>query len=296
MKKLYFQRIALCVALTGPGAFVATAAHAEECDAHDDGSVNETRPAKPTGVVEIENVEGDVKVIGWNRAEVNVKGAMDAGCHLDLSPSADRTRVRVTPRERCEANLEIRVPMGSAVEVKTVTADIGVRGVNGAVRIESVSGDLAVAGAPSEVSARTTSGEVDIQATSAVTRARSVSGGVRVRGVRGKATVESVSGECELRGGDFSEAEIRTVSGEIVFEGGLVGQGSFDFKTHSGEVELRLPASTNADFELRSFSGSLETRLGTPKTASSALDFRVGAGGAKVRVRTFSGDVVVDKK
>lgn len=290
-----FKSLGASAVLVLLASLPARRAGAEPCQASPEGVVSETRPAKPNGVVEIVTEEGEVRVVGWNRAEVSVKGTIE-GCQLDLSPSADRTRIRMTPGHECEASLEIYVPMGSAVEVKAMTADVSVRGVNGALKVESASGDVTVSGAPSEVNARTTRGDLKIDAVTAVVTARSISGSVTVSGARGKATVESVSGDCVLHGGDFSEAEMRSVSGELDFEGALVGQGSFEFKSHSGEITLRMPAATNADFELRSFTGELETRLGTPKTASSALDFRAGNGGAKVRVRTFSGDVRVVKK
>jgi DUF4097 and DUF4098 domain-containing protein YvlB len=109
--------------------------------------------------------------------------------------------------------------------------------------------------------------------------------------------LDTVSGECVLEGGDFTEVEMRAVSGDVRFTGGISGQGSFEFKTHSGDIELRLPGATNADFELRTFNGSLETRLGTEaRQSTSALDFRVGSGGAKVRSRTFNGDIRVEAK
>jgi DUF4097 and DUF4098 domain-containing protein YvlB len=109
--------------------------------------------------------------------------------------------------------------------------------------------------------------------------------------------IDSVSGDCLLEGGDFTEVEMRAVSGDLRFTGGISGQGSFEFKTHSGDVELRLPRATNADFELRTFNGSLETRLGSEaRQSTSALDFRTGSGGAKVRGRTFNGDIRVEAK
>jgi DUF4097 and DUF4098 domain-containing protein YvlB len=104
-----------------------------------------------------------------------------------------------------------------------------------------------------------------------------------------------VSGNCVLEGGGFNEIEMRAVSGDVRFIGGISGQGTFDLKTHSGDVELQLPAATNADFELRSFSGLLQTNHG-PSQARSALDFRTGSGGAKVHANTFSGDVRIDFK
>jgi hypothetical protein len=63
------------------------------------------------------------------------------------------------------------------------------------------------------------------------------------------------------------------VSGDVDFTGGMTGH-----------------------FELRTFSGSIESNLGSHRSASSALDFRSGNGSAKVRGRTFSGDIEIEPK
>ena len=261
-------------------------------------AVNETRAAKANGVVDIDVPQGTVKIVGWSKAEVAVSGRVERA-ELEVSTSSDRTRVRVSGRRHHgEAELEIRVPQGSRVEVKGVGVTIEVRDVTGALRLQTVSGDINVTGAPSDVDVHSVNGQIELGVKSAVVNARSISGGVHVTGARGRARLDSVSGDCVLEGGDFTEVEMRAVSGDVRFSGGISGQGSFDFKTHSGDVELRLPQATSADFELRTFNGTLETQLGTPaaRQSSSALDFRLGNGGAKVRGRTFNGDIRVDAK
>jgi len=263
-----------------------------------DGTVNETRPAKANGVVDIDVPNGSIKIVAWNKAEVNVTGHVDRA-QLEVTTSADRTRVRVSgKRHRGGADIEVRVPQGSRVEAKGVDTTLEVRDVTGALRLQSVSGDITVSGSPSDVNVHSVNGQVELNVKSGAVNARSISGGVHVVGARGRAAIDSVSGDCVLEGGDFTEVEMRAVSGDVRFTGGISGQGSFEFKTHSGDIELRLPGATNADFELRTFNGSLETRLGTgaPRQSSSALDFRAGSGGAKVRGRTFNGDIRVEPK
>jgi DUF4097 and DUF4098 domain-containing protein YvlB len=261
------------------------------------GTVNETRPAKSNGVVDIDVPNGSVKIIAWNKSEVNVSGDLDRA-ELEVSNSADRTRVRVSAkRHHGEADLEVHVPQGSRIEAKGVGTTLEVRDVTGALRLQSVSGDITVSGSPSDVDVHSVNGQVELRVKSAVVNARSISGAVHVAGARGRAMLDTVSGECVLEGGDFTEVEMRAVSGDVRFTGGIAGQGSFEFKTHSGDIELKLPGTTNADFELRTFNGSLETKLGAEaRQSTSALDFRIGSGGAKVRGRTFSGDIRVEAK
>jgi DUF4097 and DUF4098 domain-containing protein YvlB len=103
-----------------------------------------------------------------------------------------------------------------------------------------------------------------------------------------------VSGDCALSGGEFSAIEIETVSGDVTFRGALNGQGRFEMNSHSGDITLHLPRTTGADVEMRSTSGDLLIDMGSGrKMAERELDARIGPGGAKVRLRSFSGDVKV---
>ena len=61
-----------------------------------------------------------------------------------------------------------------------------------------------------------------------------------------------------------------------------------------GDVAAKIRETTGADVEMRSTSGDLVIDMGSGrKTGERELDARIGAGGAKVRLRSFSGDVTV---
>ena len=157
-----------------PAVFAPRHAWAE---APSDGTVNETRPAKPNGVVDIEVPNGSIKIVAWNKAEVNVTGQLDRA-ELEVTTSSDRTRVRVFgKRHRGEADIEVRVPQGSRIEAKGVDTTLEVRDVTGALRLQSVSGDITVSGSPSDVNANSVNGQVELNVKSGVVNARSISGG-----------------------------------------------------------------------------------------------------------------------
>jgi DUF4097 and DUF4098 domain-containing protein YvlB len=260
------------------------------------GTLDEMRDAKPNGEIDVHAFAGTVHVTGWAQNQVKVHATVNGDCHVEITPSGDRSSVRVEcSHGPGNAELEIQVPQASTLEVRTMSAGIGVTGVNGPLRLQSVTADIEVkGGAPSEVEARTTSGNVHIDAASPQIRAQSVSGDVRITGAKGKASVHTVSGDCVLSGGDFSDVRFESVSGDATFTGGVVG--SLEAQSHSGNVTLHLPPATNADVELRTFSGELLVDMGngSPKKATDhELDAKLGVGGARVRVRTFSGDVKV---
>jgi DUF4097 and DUF4098 domain-containing protein YvlB len=263
------------------------------------GAIDVSVQVKPNGSVDVHQFGGAVRVAGWAQSTVHVKGELGPDCHVDVLPSGDREEIRLSCLHGPgSGELEIQVPQASALVVRTMSADVAVHGVNGAVHLETVAGDIELkGGTPSEIDVRSTSGTVTIDAASPSTRAHSVSGDVRVRGVRGRAVIRTVSGECTLVAGDsgeFSAVEIESVTGDVTFGGGVAGPGMFEMQSHSGDITLHLPPTTGADVEMRSNSGDLVIDMGSGrKAAERELDARIGPGGARLRLRSFSGDIKV---
>jgi hypothetical protein len=254
MKKIIL--IAICALLVMP---VFAAARA----------VDETREAAAAGVVTIELLAGEIRVAGWERAEVRVKGTIDDDAvELDMEQSGQRTTISVKPLGDSlksfgdKVDLEIHMPRGSRLEVESLSADVTVEAIDGAVTIEAVSGEVNIAGALPEAEVSTMSGNIVI------------------------------SSSAELRGG-----EIQSVSGDIVLKGMLSADGRFGFQTVSGNIELHLPSSISAEFEVETLSGDIRNDFGPAAERSSqffpskSLEFSIGGGGASVSVTSVSGNV-----
>src|SRR5262245_48336926 len=91
--------------------------------------------ASPT--VRVNTVNGNARVIAWNRSEVKVTGGT-------LTVSADRARAEVHAYSN---NVEVHVPSASRLDVHTVAGGVTVSDVAGAVRTTAVNGDVRVSGA-----------------------------------------------------------------------------------------------------------------------------------------------------
>jgi DUF4097 and DUF4098 domain-containing protein YvlB len=284
-------------------------------------SVDETRPATPGGTVEIHNTSGSVRVVGWNRSEVQVTGTLGRGTErLEFTSQGDRTRVRVViPRNARNvqgSELEIRIPTQSSPQVRTVSAGIEVSGVRGGIDAQAVSGGVTVTadrvpslkastvsggirlrGSSGSVDAESVSGGLDVQVASPQTRAKTVSGSLTLREVSGSAEASTVSGSATVEGGRFNRMSLSSVSGGLRFRGDLEPGGVYNLNSHSGSIEVRLPARVAADFEVNTFSGRVTNDFGPAAQRTSQygpgmeLRFTSGAGGARVVARTFSGDV-----
>lgn len=274
-------------------------------------TIDEARPASANGTVEIENLAGSVRVIGWNRDQVQVTGTLAPRAErLDFSTRGSVTRIEVVfPRQRNlnlgrgegESELEIRVPAGSRLEVETVSADIEVEQVSGTLELESVSGGVSVRGVAGQVvEAESVSGTVDVTGPVGELEASSVSGAVRVSGVRGSARAETVSGSVEVTDAELRDGAFKAVSGTVRYQGGLAG-GSFNFESFSGRVILVLPASVDATFDVSTFSGDIETDFDADirkarYSPEREAHFTVGRGGARVKASSFSGTVEIRRR
>ncbi len=292
------NKLSSAIAMVALGASTAAASPVERA-----------AEVRPDVHVEIENLAGSVAVTGWDKNEVKLVAELGTSVE-DLVFDADREHVLIevdtsdNRRRRwreLESRLEVWVPAGASVEVETVSAEIEIRGVNGALDVESVSGGVRIHGAPRRVDAETVSGAIQIDGGGTEVSVESVSGSIRVRGARGAVDLATVSGEIDVEGEAVTEADLESVSGRIRFDAGLARGAEIDAETHSGSVTLSLPADLAAEFDISTFSGNIDNELGPPARRTDRwgpgkeLDFSTGDD-ASVSVETFSGNVALRKR
>jgi hypothetical protein len=262
-----YTRIALMVVVASLLALIVIgAAWARE-------PINESRSASPDGVVEIENLAGSVRIIGWDRNEVEVTGELDgASQELEIDKDDDHISIEVVIMEGHHediegADIEVRVPRGSQLEVETVSATIEVSGVSGALEISSVAGDITVEGDSRKVELATVSSDITLK-----------------------------------DGENLEDGELESVSGDIHVEAAFGKRGSFDFQTVSGDIVLLVPSGINARFDIETFSGDIENELGPEPVKkdsilpSKELSFSTGSGGARIALQSFSGSIHIQKR
>ena len=269
-------------------------------------NVDQKRPAKKDGIVQVFNLAGSVRITAWDREEIAVKGTLGKGVErLEFSGSNGRTLIKVViptrTHESADAQLEIQVPAGSRLDVETVSAEIDVRDVTGEARLVSTSGRIDMTGATSSFYAKTVSGNIEISAEKAPGRAEAISGSITLSGVAGSVEATTVSGYLDVSGSDISTAEMETTSGDIRFSGDLRKNARLDGRTVSGSVNISLPADVSAEFDVSTFSGSISSDFGAASKSGSRfgsgaeLEFSTGKA-ARVVVNTFSGSVHIIKK
>ena len=251
--------------------------------------------------------EGSIRIAGWAKDTVAFSGTADADLpefNFGVGKKGASAKGGLWDKEKSggSANLEVRVPDGATLWVKTTGASVEIEGVSGGVDIYSVTGDVKFAGSPKQLYAESMGGEVTISGTSPSVRVKTGSGPITFRGAGEDVTLASVGGKITVSGPLLRRGHFESVTGDILFDGALEPGSSVGFQTHSGRVELTLPPDTGADCVVTTIKGKLRVDFDVPESLArdaaggSEREFTIGDGGANVKIQTFDGAVTIRSK
>lgn len=276
-----------------------------------DTAVDRRLAADPRGSVSISNVAGRVEVQGWDRAEVQVTGRLGSGVErLDLLNNGTNTIVKViAPKLNLlgrsdAAQLLVRVPLASRIEVSAVSADVVVTKVQGVQTLRTVSGDISTELAAAACEINSVSGDVTIagHGQTAPLRVSTVSGDTRLSNGAGNVETVTVSGDTRLDVKPLTSLRARTTSGDLHIQAHLSRDANLDVESVSGDVAVNAASDAGFATDVNSMSGDIDTCFGVRAERNSKygpgtqLHANVGAGGARLRIKTLSGDVSICDK
>lgn len=270
--------------------------------------VDESRTVATDVEVEVVNPTGSVRLIAWDRAEVRVTGELGADVRrLRFEGDDDGVEVEVVAGRRTDlheleaSGLEIRMPATGSAEVRTLTADVEITGLEGEVDVESASGDVTVRGTPRELQVVSTGGDIRVTG-GAGTRELDVytaSGSVVLEVGSREVSASTLSGSLRVLADGIREGSFTSTSGDIEFEGRIADGSALDFENFSGGVTVLVDQDASARFDVTTYSGSIDNAFGEEArrvgrfTSAAELEFVLGGGSAEVWIETFSGNVVI---
>lgn len=255
----------------------------------------------PEASIRIGNLPGNTRLIGWDKDSIAVAGTVPAGASFFFGGAGRGAKMGVERDEKSGTSsgtpmLEVRVPHGARVWVRSSEGWIEVEGMTGEVDLATVSGSIKVTGSLRLLTAETLDGNLEVTGPSQLTRVRTGGGRITLSRVAGDLTVSTVGGAVQLMEAAPGSARIETVSGPVTYEGSLDRRSTLEIQTHSGDVELRLPQTVSGEFDFQSIDGTsqvaLSPKAGSPKPSKGKpLFFTAGGGGAHVVVRSFKGNI-----
>ena len=251
------------------------------------------------GTVELQLVSGEIIVTGWSRDQVRVRATSErSALRLDASGSYLSLGLRSGAARSGDTRFEVSVPVGTRVRATTTSGDIRISGSRGEVEARTQRGDIVVEDVGAGVDVTAFSGDVHVSNVAGSLRVNVLSGDVQVRGVGGDVEVKTVSGEIDVRDARSRLVRATSTSGDIAFEGAIDGAGRYELETHSGDVDLTLPANVVATLTVSTYSGGIESDFelvlqpGNVSAHGKSFTFTLGRGaGARISAQSFSGDI-----
>jgi DUF4097 and DUF4098 domain-containing protein YvlB len=251
------------------------------------------------GTVELQLTNGEIIVTGWSRDQLRVRATSERNeLRMDASGSYVKLGLRSGTSRSGDTRFEVSVPVGTKVRATTTSGDIRITGSRGEVEARTQRGDIVVEEVASSADITAFSGDVDVSNVDGRLNVNVLSGDVQVRRVNGAIEVKTVSGEIEVLEARSQAVRVNSTSGDIVFDGTIDAAGRYELATHSGDVDLTLPANINATLTVSTYSGGIESdfRLTLPPGGMGSDGKRFtftlgGGGGARITAESFSGDI-----
>jgi len=249
-----------------------------------------------------------LRIIGWDHDSLAITGTMAKGWRLEGNAASNAFGAprgakffidAPTETDAPGAALEVRVPARARVWAKSGSADIEVTGVTGGLDLNIVGGSIAVSSTPRELNIESMDGNVKVLAGAPWMRIKTATGEIDVRGGGEDVGLSSVGGTVRVSGGRYERGKFETVTGDIVYEADIGFKGSLDLTTHSGRIELRVPARPDLELDATTVTGTIENSVTSRRPLAGRegrgmeLAFSSGTGDTRVVVRSFKGSVVV---
>jgi len=271
------------------------------------------------GAIVVEASPGDTirveaRRVGRGATEADAQEQLDQ-TRVSYTQHGNRVEVRAyhTGRmQRSEVFFTVAVPASVAVDVRSISGDVRLKGLKGEARADTVSGDLAAEALSALASVKTVSGDLRISgcSSSREVTAGTVSGEIVVRGLKARScNIGTVSGTVDLADAACDETLVRSVSGDVIYAGSLVKSGRYELKSHSGDIHLRLDGKVGFDVDAQTFSGTVrsdwpiaarasedEGAPGWRRSRHTSLRGTFGDGSAELSLTTFSGDIFLGKR
>lgn len=279
---------------------------------------NRTEALPVDGKVSISDISGDINVKTWDKAEVQINAVKSsrsssvdkakenaAKVTIEVTRSDKAVQIKVKYPEghnrglNVSVDFDLMIPSKASLESSTVSGDVTVEKIGGALNAGSVSGNVIVLGAGKGVDAHTVSGDVKVQDVNGDAYVKTVSGNVEAQRVAGSVNGETVSGDVTMNGITAAKSvTAKALSGDVTYTGAIGKEGHYNFKSHSGEVTVTIPADAGFEFTAKTFSGDISSDFKVEvqgRISRKELHGTVNGGGAILDLEAFSGNIVLKK-
>jgi hypothetical protein len=219
----------------------------------------------------------------------------------------------LTDKEWQELDIAVRIeaPQRTEVTSSIERGKLTIVGIDGPIKANTTTGNIGISYALKEVSAQAESGDLDIEAVSGRVRAIVGRGNIACTRAPEGVSAEAGEGDINLRVVGPSEARVQRGGGRIDVGGArstlvaitdagdlhvkAVPHQDWELSSASGNIHIELPPAAGFEVDAVTKAGAISVRRrDMPDVAGNELTQRVNGGGARIRVRSEKGNVVID--
>jgi DUF4097 and DUF4098 domain-containing protein YvlB len=253
--------------------------HVENGSGHIDVTCSDVR----TTDVHIEGKNADLVQVTHDRDRVSVLAPKGRGLFGDQKLAMDIVVPAGSKVVLRSGSADIRVAGEVAnASVKSGSGDVSLDRVAGAGSIDTGSGDISMSAVAGDVRIRSGSGDVSAEDLAGSTSISTGSGDIRVAHAGGPVVVKTGSGDLDITRAE-GDVTMTTGSGDTVVR--HAARGRISSKGASGDVRIGVPAGTPVWTDITTLSGAVRSGLegvGEPEP---------GADYVEIRASTVSGDI-----
>jgi len=270
----------------------------------------------PGARLSVDNENGAIEVISWERNEVEMNGTKYARSESELhdvkiestaSPMAIsiRTLRQHTMHGNSGATYTIRVPRRMIVDrLHSTNGPISVEGVISPVTVESTNGALHFTRVEGRIEGTTTNGTIELSRCIGDARLNSTNGRIEGDLEGGLADVRTTNGDIQMRLSKLDgkgPLRVSTSNGQIdvTLDSGHEMRAS----TTNSSITLRLPSDANAQLQARTSHSSVTSEFetiqhheGDDEGERKTLNTRIGSGGPVIDLSTSNGSIHIIKR
>jgi len=205
---------------------------------------------------------------------------------VDYSQNGNTINASVPGGAPGSVDFEITVPQGTDLQLNTISGDINVEGVSGQMALTTTSGDIHTTNDGMTGASKIVTNSGDVTATQDT--------------LSGQTTITTTSGGITASQDTLKDqATMITNSGDINFDGTIDTNGTYQFRSVSGTIDVTVPGTSVFHLDASTTSGSIDfpgasvqfNNPGSGETASGNVGGNPQSQRATVTIHSESGDI-----
>lgn len=226
-------------------------------------SFSESGPFNRTGVVSLDNINGQIEITTWDKDEIRIEGEKSAKTEEELKLielTIDRSASRV--------DIKVKLP-------KRRSGWFGNNTIRGGVRFK-----------------------ITLPASASLDRINVVNASIDIDGIQGAVDAQSVNGR--IRAHDLGgNARLKSVNGGLSASFTRVAADQeLSFDTVNGSIEVHLPADAGADVHAKVVNGHIDCEFPIEmqgRAGGKRLSGKIGDGRASLSAESVNGSIRIKK-